>query len=660
MKKWLISMMAVATLLLAGSALADGNITLSPDGSTSTDASVRIDGQTVTITQAGTYQIAGTLDDGALIVESAENAKITLVLGGVSIKNSTGAAIQIATADDVTIELAEGTTNVLQSGEKVDIATATESEEASGGALQSKADLKIKGKGSLTVLGYLNNGIHCTKDLKIKNGNISVTALGHGIKGKNSVTVSGGTVTVTSGKDGITSDETENEEKGFVTIEDGEIIITSAGDGVSAETTLTVTGGVISIISGGGSANAQQKTDNMRDWWDFDNSASDDNSASCKGLKAGKAMMISGGSITIDAQDDALHTNGDMTISGGECILSTGDDGAHAALSLTVLGGKITVLTSYEGLEANQITLAGGELDITATDDGINANGGSDGFSGGFGGGFGGGRSANPNAPRRGEDIRANVVLDFMEACKGKTVKLRINRAEKCPDCHGTGAAAGSSPKTCPDCHGTGTVRITQRTPFGNIAQTTTCSRCGGKGQIIDNPCHTCNGQGRVKKVSEKEINVPAGIDDGQTLRVGGEGNCGINGGPNGDLHINITVRPDPIFERDGYDVWTEIPLTYAQATLGDEITVPTVDGKVKYTVPEGTQTGTVFRLRGKGIKKVNRNDHGDHYVRVTVEVPRNLTKEQKEKLRDYEKSLGEKNYAKRKTFFDKLKDKFK
>ncbi len=400
MKKWLISTIAAAIALLASTALADGNITLSPDGSTSTDASVLIDGQNVTITQAGTYQIAGTLDDGALIVESAENAKITLVLGGVSIKNSTGAAIQIATADDVTIELAEGTTNVLQSGEKVDIATATESKEASGGALQSKADLKIKGRGSLTVLGYLNNGIHCTKDLKIKNGNISVTALGHGIKGKNSVTVSGGMVTVTSGKDGITSDETENEEKGFVTIEDGEIIITSAGDGVSAETTLTVTGGVISIISGGGSANAQQKTDNMHDWWDFDNSASDDDSVSCKGLKAGKAMMISGGSITIDAQDDALHTDGDMTISGGECILSTGDDGAHAALSLTVLDGKITVLTSYEGLEANQITLAGGELDITASDDGINANGGSDGFSGGrggMGGSFGGRRNDTNN-----------------------------------------------------------------------------------------------------------------------------------------------------------------------------------------------------------------------------------------------------------------------
>lgn len=392
MKKCLISILAAGVALLASTAFADGSITLSPDGSTATDASVLIDGQTVTITQEGTYQIAGTLDDGVLIVESGEDAKITLVLGGVSIKNTTGAAIQIATADDVTIELAEGTTNVLQSGEEVDIATATEGEEASGGALQSKADLKIKGKGSLTVLGYLNNGIHCTKDLKIKNGNISVTALGHGIKGKKSVTVSGGTVTVTSGKDGITSDETENEEKGFVTIEGGEIIITSAGDGVSAETTLTVTGGVISIISGGGSANAQQKTDNMRGWWDFDNSDSDDDSVSCKGLKAGKALVISGGSITIDAQDDALHTDGDMTISGGECILSTGDDGAHAELSLTVLDGKITVLTSYEGLEANQITLAGGELDITASDDGINANGGSDGFSGGFGGGFGGGR----------------------------------------------------------------------------------------------------------------------------------------------------------------------------------------------------------------------------------------------------------------------------
>ena len=281
----------------------------------------------------------------------------------------------------------------------------------------------------------------------------------------------------------------------------------------------------------------------------------------------------------------------------------------------------------------------------------------------GFGFGSGGGRAANPNAPRRGADIRANLTIDFMEACTGKKVKMKYPRSESCPDCNGTGAAAGTSPKTCPDCHGTGTVRISQRTPFGNISQTTTCSRCGGKGRVVDNPCRTCSGHGMVKKTIERDIDIPAGIDDGQTLRVAGEGNRGTNGGPSGDLHINITVRPDPIFERDGYDVWTDIPITYAQATLGDEITVPTVGGKVKYTVPEGTQNNTVFRLKGKGIKRLNRSDYGDHYVRINVEVPRNLTRDQKEKLREFEASLNEKNYAKRNTFKDKLekiKDIFK
>ena len=282
-----------------------------------------------------------------------------------------------------------------------------------------------------------------------------------------------------------------------------------------------------------------------------------------------------------------------------------------------------------------------------------------DSIFGGFGG-FGGGRRANPNAPRRGEDVKASVIIDFMEACKGKSVNIKVNRAEKCTACGGSGAEAGSSPKTCPDCNGTGSVRITQRTPFGNIAQTTTCNRCRGKGKIVDNPCRVCGGVGRVRSTVEKTVDVPAGIEDGQTLRVSGEGNGGYNGGPNGDLHINVTVRPDPLFERDGYDVWTDIPLTYTQATLGDEITVPTVDGKVTYKVPEGTQTGTVFRLRGKGIKKINRPDHGDHYVRVNIEVPKNLTKEQKQKLKEFEQSLSDKNYAKRSTFFDKLKKKFK
>ena len=278
-----------------------------------------------------------------------------------------------------------------------------------------------------------------------------------------------------------------------------------------------------------------------------------------------------------------------------------------------------------------------------------------------FGGmGFGGSRSSNPNAPRRGGDIETSVSLDFMEACKGVKKTVRINRSETCPDCKGSGAAAGTQPKTCPDCNGTGTRRVTQRTPFGNISQQTVCTRCGGRGKIVDNPCRTCSGKGVVKKSAEREVEIPAGIDDGQTLRVQGGGHAGTNGGQYGDLHIRVDVRPDPIFERDGYDVWTEVPLTYTQAALGGEIIVPTVDGKVKYTVPEGIQVGTTVRLRGKGIKKLYRTDRGDHYLKITVEIPKNLTKEQKAKLKAFEESLSEKNYQKRQSFFDKLKDKFK
>ena len=278
-----------------------------------------------------------------------------------------------------------------------------------------------------------------------------------------------------------------------------------------------------------------------------------------------------------------------------------------------------------------------------------------------FGGmGFGGSRSSNPNAPRRGGDIETSVSLDFMEACKGVKKTVRINRSETCPDCKGSGAAAGTQPKTCPDCNGTGTRRVTQRTPFGNISQQTVCTRCGGRGKIVDNPCRTCSGKGTVKRSAEREVEIPAGIDDGQTLRVQGGGHAGTNGGQYGDLHIRVDVRPDPIFERDGYDVWTEVPLTYTQAALGGEIIVPTVDGKVKYTIPEGIQVGTTVRLRGKGIKKLYRTDRGDHYLKITVEIPKNLTKEQKAKLKAFEESLSEKNYQKRQSFFDKLKDKFK
>ena len=274
-------------------------------------------------------------------------------------------------------------------------------------------------------------------------------------------------------------------------------------------------------------------------------------------------------------------------------------------------------------------------------------------------GGFGS-RYSNPNAPRRGADIETSVSIDFMDACNGIKKTVRLNRSETCPDCKGTGAAAGTQPKTCPDCNGTGSRRTMQRTPFGNISQQTVCTKCGGRGKIVDTPCRTCSGKGAVKKTVEREVEIPAGVDDGQTLRVQGGGHAGTNGGQYGDLHIRVDVRPDPIFERDGYDVWTEVPLTYTQAALGAEIIVPTVDGKVKYTVPEGVQVGTVVRLRGKGIKKLYRSDRGDHYMKITVEIPKNLTKEQKAKLKAFEDSLSEKNYQKRQSFFDKIKDKFK
>lgn len=284
----------------------------------------------------------------------------------------------------------------------------------------------------------------------------------------------------------------------------------------------------------------------------------------------------------------------------------------------------------------------------------------SDIFEGFFGGFGGSSRRANPNAPRRGQDISASVTIEFMEACKGKRISIRINRLEKCPDCGGSGSQKGSEVKTCTECHGTGRIQVQQRTPFGAITSEQVCSRCGGKGKIIEKPCSTCSGRGSVRKAVTREIDIPAGINNGQTLRVAGAGDCGVNGGASGDLNVTVYVKSDKMFERDGYDIWTEVPITYAQATLGAEIIVPTIDGKVKYTLPAGTQTHTVFRLKGKGIKKLNRSDFGDHYVRVIVEIPKNLNKEQENKVRELDKALNDKNYQNRETFFSKLKDMFK
>ena len=278
-----------------------------------------------------------------------------------------------------------------------------------------------------------------------------------------------------------------------------------------------------------------------------------------------------------------------------------------------------------------------------------------------FGGGFGGGRrSANPNAPRRGSDIHVQVSISFMDACKGVTKKISVTRTEQCKECNGTGAEHGTAMKTCPTCGGTGTVRVQQRTPFGMIASQRPCDACGGRGKIIEKTCSKCGGRGTTSSASTIEVDIPAGIDDGQTLSLRGRGNAGLNGGPAGDLLVTVSVASHPTFRREGYDIRCEIPVSFYQAVNGDELTVPTIDGTVAYTLPEGTQPGTVFRLRGKGVQRLNSRGRGDQYVTVVVEVPKGLTREQKAKLREFEESLTEKQSPKKKSFGDRLKDMFK
>ena len=278
-------------------------------------------------------------------------------------------------------------------------------------------------------------------------------------------------------------------------------------------------------------------------------------------------------------------------------------------------------------------------------------------FGGGFGGGFGGSTRSRADAPRRGQDVDTTVTIEFMEACMGVKREIKINRLDKCPDCKGTGASAGSTPQTCPECNGRGQVKVAQRTPFGVISSQKTCTKCGGKGKIVSNPCSKCGGNGRIRVSKSLSVDIPAGIDDGQMLRVSGQGDAGVNGGPSGNLNVGIRVKNHPLFEREGFDVHCEIPITYAQAVMGDELVVPTIDGNVKYSISEGTQTGTVFRLKGKGIKKLQRSERGDQYVKVYVEVPKNLDRKQKELLKEFEASLEDKNYEKKKNFFDKLKE---
>ena len=272
-----------------------------------------------------------------------------------------------------------------------------------------------------------------------------------------------------------------------------------------------------------------------------------------------------------------------------------------------------------------------------------------------FGGGFGGG-SRSRTGPQRGESLRMGVTITFEEAAFGCEKEVTLERVEQCDTCQGSGAAPGTSPETCSNCGGSGQVQQRRQTPMGVFATTGPCPRCGGKGKIIKTPCDACRGSGQVRRRKTVKVTIPAGIDDGQTISLRGQGNAGKNGGPAGDLLLVITVKPHQLFRREGNAVFCEAPITFTQAVLGGEMEIPTIDGKVKYDIPEGTQTGPTFRLRGKGIPNMNGHGRGDQYVTVNIETPRNLTREQKEALRKFSDTLKENNYEERKSFFKKFK----
>jgi molecular chaperone DnaJ len=265
-----------------------------------------------------------------------------------------------------------------------------------------------------------------------------------------------------------------------------------------------------------------------------------------------------------------------------------------------------------------------------------------------FGGGFGGfgQRQSNPNAPRRGEDNQARVTVSFEEAAKGCRRDVEVQKIETCPECGGSGAQSGTTASTCPDCNGRGQVNVQQRTPFGVIQTSKTCSKCNGRGKFIEHPCQKCRGTGRIRHAVKVSVNIPAGIDDRQVFTVPGAGNAGINGGPSGDLKVAVYVRPHPFFERDGYNVWYDLKVSFTQAALRDAIQIPTLDGDVKFDLPAGTQPGKIFSMKSKGIQSVNGRGKGDQLVRIVVEIPKSLTEHEKQLLTELEKDLNVKRGA--------------
>lgn len=280
------------------------------------------------------------------------------------------------------------------------------------------------------------------------------------------------------------------------------------------------------------------------------------------------------------------------------------------------------------------------------------------GGNGGFGG-FGGFGNSRQRGPEAGEDLRYNLELTLEEAAKGVEKTLKYKRTGTCKTCHGTGAQEGSKMNKCSKCNGTGTIHVTQRTVFGNFQTAQECDVCHGKGEIPEKKCKKCHGTGIDTETVEKTIKIPAGIDDGQKLRLSGMGNASTEGGPNGDLYVYITVKQHPFFERNGVDIICNVPITFAQAALGGDIEIPTLNGKKTIKVPAGTQNDKMFRLKGEGIKNPRSPYTGDQIVRIKIEVPVNLNSEQQELLKKFDESLKDKNHKDNKNFFDKLKNFF-
>ncbi len=296
--------------------------------------------------------------------------------------------------------------------------------------------------------------------------------------------------------------------------------------------------------------------------------------------------------------------------------------------------------------------------------------GGGGAYSGGFGdfGGFdmgdifssifGGGasRANRANAPQDGDDIVVRVSISFEEAAFGCKEEISFPKIQKCDECSGTGAQKGTTPEKCSRCGGRGTVTVQQRTIFGMSQTTRACPDCGGTGKIVKEPCKNCRGKGLVRITKKLSVSIPAGIDDGQRVVLRGQGHEGKNGGYPGDLIIQVTVRPHSVFERDGYDLYCDVPITFYEASLGTTLKIPTLDGDCEVVIPEGTQTGTVFTVKGKGIQMVNSKGKGNLYVKVTVETPKSLNSEQKKIMEQFAKSCGDKNFSKKSGFFKKLK----